>query len=89
MEPMKEQLRSIFVKALRLAPEKANIGDSNLVRTLGIDSISTMEILIWVEDEFGIVIEDQDLSPKLVDSLDVLAAYVAGHAKSDVRGTGS
>lgn len=76
MEDTKDKLRDIFARALRLPPDHAPIADANLVRDLGIDSISTMEILIWVEDEFSIVIEDQDLSPRLVDSLDVLASYV-------------
>lgn len=76
MEETKQRLRDIYVRALRLPPERAVFGDTNLVRSLGVDSISAMEILIWVEEEFQILIEDRDLSPDLVDSLDVLARYV-------------
>lgn len=76
MEDLKTNLRKIVAKALRLESDPAEIGDMNLISTLGIDSISSMEILIWVEDEFNITIEDEDLSPALVDSLDTLATYV-------------
>lgn len=81
MEDIKINLRKIVVKALRLESEPAEIGETNLIATLGIDSISSMEILIWVEDEFKITIEDEDLSPALVDSLDTLAAYVKSRMK--------
>jgi len=40
------------------------------------DSINSLELLIWVENHFKISIDDEDLSIALVDSLDVLAAYV-------------
>ena len=76
MEDLKTNLRKIVAKSLRLESDPAEIGDMNLISTLGIDSISSMEILIWVEDEFNITIEDEDLSPALVDSLDTLATYV-------------
>jgi acyl carrier protein len=81
MEEARSKLRGIFARALRLPPDAPPIGDTNLVKELGIDSISAMEILIWIEDEFGIVIEDADLSPRLVDSLDTILAYV-GQARS-------
>jgi acyl carrier protein len=64
------------VKALRLEQDPASLPDTNLTDTLGIDSIKSLEFLVWVENEFGIEIEDADLSAALVDSLDTLAAYV-------------
>lgn len=77
MQEIKDQLRKIFAKALKSSNLEANdIGDTNLVSTLGLDSISSLEILIWIEDEFKITIEDQDLSSTLVDSLDTLAGYI-------------
>jgi acyl carrier protein len=76
MEDIRTNLREIFVKALRLQIDAAEIGDTNLIATLGIDSISALEILIWVEDKFNILIEDTDLSPALVDSLDILVSYI-------------
>jgi len=76
MEDIRTYLRDIFVKALRLQIDATEIRDTNLIATLGIDSINALEILIWVEDKFKILIEDADLSPALVDSLDTLASYI-------------
>ncbi len=76
MEDIKSRLRELFVKSLRLRIDPAQVGDTDLIKTLGIDSVSALEVLIWVENEFNITIEDQDLSPALVNSLDTLAGYV-------------
>lgn len=76
MIDIKTQLRSIIVQALHLDQSPESIPDSNLTATLGLDSINSLELLIWVENNFKISIDDEDLSVALVDSLDVLAGYV-------------
>lgn len=76
MNELKDKLRHIFVKALRLHRLPESIPDDNLTSELGLDSINSLEVLIWVENEFGIQIDDEDLSVALINSLDVLAAYV-------------
>jgi acyl carrier protein len=76
METVKNRLREIYVSALKLSIDPHQIADTNLTSTLGIDSISSLEILVWVEDEFNITVQDEDLSPALVDSLDTLSGYI-------------
>lgn len=66
------------MQALRLERSPESLPDSNLVHELGIDSINSLELLVWVENEFDIQIQDSDLSVDLVDSLDTLAGYVDG-----------
>lgn len=75
-EQLKNDLRKIYSKALRLDIVPGNIPDNDLINTLGIDSISSLEVLVWIENEFDIIIEDEDLSPDLIDSLDVISNYV-------------
>ncbi len=76
MNEIKDRLRQIFVEALRLHRDPESIPNQDLSSELGLDSINSLEVLIWVENEFGIQIDDDDLSVALVDSLDILAAYV-------------
>jgi len=77
MTDLKNQLRSLIVEALRLNQPPESIPDTNLTATLGLDSINSLELLILVENHFKIRIDDEDLSVALVDSLDVLANYIA------------
>lgn len=76
MSDTKSRLRRVLVESLRLDREPESIAGDDLRVELGLDSINSLEFLIWVEDEFGIHIDDEDLSVTLVDSLDTLAAYV-------------
>jgi acyl carrier protein len=76
MSETKDRLRKVMIEALDLKVNPAAIPDKNLVATLGLDSINTIEYLIWVEGEFNIEIADEDLSIDLIDDLDKLARYV-------------
>ncbi|MEV5378467.1 phosphopantetheine-binding protein [Streptomyces nondiastaticus] len=75
-DEIKDRLRKVLVDSLELPMEPSAVPDQGLVDKLGLDSINTIEFLIWVESEFGIEIADEDLSIKLIDSLDLLAGYV-------------
>jgi len=84
MENIKSGLRELFVDTLRLPISPAEIGETNLIADLGIDSIGAMELLTRVENQFHILIDDADVSPALVDSLDTLSNYIA-QKKSDAQ----
>ncbi|MEU5418550.1 phosphopantetheine-binding protein [Streptomyces sp. NPDC001407] len=76
-DKIKDRLRKVLVDSLELSLDPSAVPDEGLVEKLGLDSINTIEFLIWVESEFGIEIADEDLSIKLIDSLDLLAGYVS------------
>jgi len=78
MEEIKTALREIFVETLRLQMRPIQVGERDLVAQLGIDSIALMEIITRVENRFQIIVEDDDVSPTLVNSFDTLATYIAG-----------
>lgn len=76
MDEIKQQLRKVLVTSLELDRAPDSIPDRGLVAELGLDSVNTLEYLIWVESEFEIQIDDEDLSVELIDDLDTLASYV-------------
>ncbi|MFF1509629.1 phosphopantetheine-binding protein [Streptomyces sp. NPDC058326] len=76
VEEIKARLRRLLVDSLELSVEPSDVPDHGLVQALGLDSINTIEFLIWVESEFGVEIADEDLSIKMIDDLDLLGAYV-------------
>jgi acyl carrier protein len=84
MEHIKSDLRALFVDTLRLTISPDDMGETNLVAELGIDSISAMELLTRVENKFHIVVDDADVSPALVNSLNTLSDYIA-QKKSDAQ----
>jgi acyl carrier protein len=76
MQDIKDKLREVLVTSLRLDISPADVPDHELVSTLGLNSINTIEFLIFVESEFGIEVADEDLTVDLIDDLDRLADYV-------------
>lgn len=76
MNDTKAKLKTVLVKSLRLSRSPDSVPETNLASELGIDSLKSLEFLVWVENEFGIEIDDSDLSVKLIDSLDYLASYI-------------
>ncbi len=71
-----EKLKKIIAKSMELESDGNEIEGSDLILELGINSVDALEILIWVENEFGIQIEDEDLNADLITSLDNLSNYV-------------
>ncbi|ALK08132.1 phosphopantetheine-binding protein [Blastochloris viridis] len=76
MQPIRERIADTILKSLRLTQPPASLEGLNLLREVGISSVDALEILIGIEVEFGVEIPDEDLRSDLLESLDVLEAYV-------------
>ena len=48
-----------------------------LIDEYGVDSVCLLELVVGLEDEFGIVIEDGDFSVKNFESVDAIAEFVS------------
>ena len=55
-----EKVRSIVAKTLNIEESKIEL-ETSLVNDLGADSIDAVEIIMELEDEFGIEIPDEDV----------------------------
>lgn len=81
VEEIKAVLREIFVGTLRLPRDSTRIEEGNLIVQCGIDSLGLMEIITRIENTFQITIEEDEISPTLVNSFDTLATYIAKKKK--------
>ena len=52
-----EKVRDILAKQFEIDPATVTM-DTNLVDDLGADSLAVVELIMSVEDEFGIVVND-------------------------------
>jgi acyl carrier protein len=72
-----QTLKRILIHDLFVDISDAAIGlDDGLQTTLGLDSISFIELRVKCEEVFGIIIEDQDFSPENFRTLNLLARFV-------------
>ena len=58
---MYEEVKTILARQLRIAPERVTL-DAQIKRDLGADSVDILQLLMRLEDDYGIVIPDQELA---------------------------
>ena len=74
-EVVLEQLKSIITKTLELESVE-QIKSDNLVEDLQLNSIDAMEILVWIENEYEIIFDDDEINVELMSSLNGLVEKV-------------
>ena len=71
-----DKVREALAKQFELDPESITL-DTNLIDDLGADSLDVVELIMSLEDEFGVTISDEDASQlytvgRIVDYLENL-----------------
>jgi acyl carrier protein len=78
-----ERLTQIFASVTNRQITLEELQGKNVIEVLGLNSVDALEVLIRVEGEFGIQIDDEDLSIDLVQSLQTLTEYVQRRCASE------
>ncbi|HUF79024.1 MAG TPA: phosphopantetheine-binding protein [Thermoanaerobaculia bacterium] len=75
---LKERLKRLIVERLKLEVEPSEIGDSDPLfgEGLGLDSIDALELVLGLEQEFGVRIEDEEVGGEALASVASLADFV-------------
>ena len=68
----------IFENFLFDAKEDALTNDTSFLEQGIIDSTGVLELVDWLEEEFSISVNDEELIPENLDSVNLLAAFVNG-----------
>ena len=74
---IEQQLREYILDNFLFTDDQSilNNGDSFLVKGI-LDSTGILEVIYFLEDEFGIKIEDEEMIPENLDSINNLVAFV-------------
>ncbi len=88
---LRERLRAVLGEVLELGPRAAALTDSTpLLGALPeLDSIAVIELLSTMEERFGIVIADDEISADTFATFGSLLAYVAGKCAARAGGAGA
>lgn len=83
-----EKVRNFVTENFLYARPDFVLGDADKLLGSGIvDSMGVMEIVVFLEEEFGIAVDDVDITEDNLGSLEAITAYVGSRtgATTDVR----
>ena len=79
MEPVAERVKKIIVDQLGVEEDLVT-SEASFVDDLGADSLDTVELVMALEEEFGIEIPDEDAEK--ITRVKEAIEYIESHAKS-------
>ena len=85
MTDLKPRVKAMIIQRLKLegmTPEQIDDQAPLFGEGLGLDSIDALELVLGIEQVFGVKIEDEAAGMKAFKSVDALTAYIAEHQKA-------
>ena len=74
---IKEQIRQYLAENFLFSDNGFNLGDDDsFLEEEVVDSTGVMELVLFVEDNFGVSVADEEIIPDNFDSVNQLAAYI-------------
>lgn len=74
----KETLRNFILENYMFTDDQNALKDSDSFLDSGIiDSTGILEVVMFLEESFGIKVDDEEMVPENLDSIDNLVAFVA------------
>ena len=79
-----KRLSTILKRLAPLTPEKAQVRQAPLGEsdTIPMDSVVVLQLVLAIEEEFGVIIEDADIGPDNFGDFASLCAFVAAKLHS-------
>jgi acyl carrier protein len=77
MAELKEEIRQFILANFLVSEDTANLKDDTPLRTSGVlDSVATLQLVTFIEEQFGIRVEAHEASIENFDSIDNIAAFI-------------
>ena len=74
---IKEQVRTFVTSNFYVADPSTLEDEASLLDRGIIDSTGVLEVIFFIEDKFGVKIEDNEMLPDNLDSIDRIANFIA------------
>jgi len=82
---IKEKVKQFIVENFALGTAPTSLGDdTSLVATGIVDSTGVMELIGFLEQEFRISIDDADLVPENLDSINRMVSFLQSKGVADL-----
>ena len=74
---LKSQIREFVTSNFYVADPQALENNTSLLEAGIIDSTGVLEVIMFIETTFGVTVEDSEMLPENLDSIERIAAFVA------------
>ena len=81
MAEYRDRVRSFIIKKFLFGDDDGLKADASFLDEGVIDSTGVLELVAFLEEEFGITVEDDELIPENLDSIDNVVKYLEEKAK--------
>jgi acyl carrier protein len=78
---IKEQVRAFVTSNFYVADPSALPDEASLLDRGVIDSTGVMEVIFFIEETFGIKVEDSEMLPDNLDSIEKISTFVTKKVK--------
>ncbi len=78
MEKIKTKIRSFIIENFLFGDDNGLKEDTSFLDEGIIDSTGVLELVTYLEEEFEIEVEDEELIPENLDSINNIAVYLEG-----------
>lgn len=77
-EVLGEKIRRLVISKFNLDIEPQDISaEQSLIELgVGVDSVSTLEFIMELEDEFGVSIDESEIAPGVLETVDSLSEFI-------------
>ena len=76
-------LKQFILEKFPLARKRGIDHDTFLLQSGIVDSLGILELVAFIENEFGITVSDDELMPENFQNIAMMTSFVAGKAASD------
>lgn len=78
MEDIRKQIKELLVERLFLDIEPQSIEDEKPLSEYEVDSFLLLEMIVAMEEQFGVTFEQSEITAEVLKSVDSLARLVEG-----------
>lgn len=82
MDNLKEKIRAFIVENFLFGDDNGLKDDTSFLDEGIIDSTGVLELVTYLEEEFEIQVEDEELIPENLDSINNIAVYLEGKTET-------
>lgn len=77
-EALGEKIKQLVVSKFDLdaEPRDISVQQSLIELGVGVDSVSTLEFIMELEEQFGISIDESEVNPRVLETVDSLSQFI-------------